>query len=304
MMAQRWTRIFVTVASVAGAWPAAAQQPLQPTLDRVKALYESAAYDEAIVVVDQIAQRGEQPTEGGSLPASVQRYRALCLLALNRASEADDVIERMVIADPASRPDPNDTPPRLLAAIERARTRVLPTVARKHYDNAKTYFDRKQHAEAAAEFARGIALLDDPALASSGAATGDLRTLAAGFLELSRVAIAIPIPAPEAIPRAAPGIYTDADSDVIPPVTISQDVPAWKLSPSDIIRQWSGSMTVLIDERGEVESAVIVKPMNTKNDKLLLDASKRWRYSPATKGGVPVKFRKTVNIQLSSAPPR
>ena len=245
---------------------------------------------------------------------TVERYLALCLLALNRASEAEQVIERMVMADVASRPDPNDTPPRLLSAIEQVRTRVLPVQAREHYDIARAYFERKQHADAAREFVRVIDLLDDPAFESWNANTKDLRPLAAGFLELSRAAIATPptpaptpAPAPVATPDtatpAAPTTYTGADTGVMLPIVIRQDLPPWRPERMEVaINNFSGLVSVVIDETGRVESAEVVKSINYKYNRLLLAAAKAWSYSPAKKDGVPVRFRKNIVIELSNRP--
>jgi hypothetical protein len=85
----------------------AAQQPAQPAIELVKTLYESAAHDEALGIVERLTQQtqeGAAPADGRLPSVTVERYRALCLLALNRASEAEQVIERMVMADVATRP--------------------------------------------------------------------------------------------------------------------------------------------------------------------------------------------------------
>jgi TonB family protein len=292
------------IAITATVVPVAEQQPAQPGIDLVKTLYESAAYDEALGIVEQLSQQSPGPAEGRLRSATVERYRALCLLALNRGSEAEQVIERMVMANVDSRPDPNDTPPRLVSAIEQVRTRVLPLQAREHYDIAKAYFDQKQHADAAREFARVIDLLDDPAFESWNATTRDLRPLATGFLELSRAAISKPMPtapaAPEPAPAAAPTTYSGTDTDVVQPVVIRQDVPPWIPPRMDVAVSFSGLMSIVIDEKGQVESADVVKSVNYKYDRLLIAASKRWSYSPATKDGLPVRFRKNIVIQLSN----
>jgi TonB family protein len=55
---------------------------------------------------------------------------------------------------------------------------------------------------------------------------------------------------------------------------------------------------VVIDESGAVESAFIADPITPVYDGLALRAARGWRYRPATVNGVPVKFRKIVQITV------
>jgi TonB family protein len=57
----------------------------------------------------------------------------------------------------------------------------------------------------------------------------------------------------------------------------------------------------VIDENGTVESATMVVAVASSYDKLVLAAVNKWQYQPATLNGVPVKFRKRVQINI--APP-
>ena len=68
------------------------------------------------------------------------------------------------------------------------------------------------------------------------------------------------------------------------------------------IKNFSGLVSVVIDEMGQVESAEVVKSITYKYDRLLLTAAKAWSYSPAKKDGVPVRFRKNIVIELSNRP--
>ena len=63
------------------------------TIDRVKDLYRSAAYEEALAVLDQMAKE-PAPTN----PVEAREYRLLCLIALERRTEARDAIASMVNA--------------------------------------------------------------------------------------------------------------------------------------------------------------------------------------------------------------
>jgi TonB family protein len=86
---------------------------------------------------------------------------------------------------------------------------------------------------------------------------------------------------------------------VIPPVAISQTIPAAVLSGK---RVWSGVVEVRIGDTGQVLSARMATPINAAYDKELLQAASSWRYRPALKDGVPVPYVKTINIQVDTRP--
>lgn len=295
---------FVLAATLRPAW---AQQRATPSsIDRVKKLYETAAYDEALGELDQIFQQDPAQVQTSQELRAVQQYRALCLLALGRTVEAEATIDRMIATDPDYQPDPNETAPRLVSMFYRARSRVVPMLARRQYESGRALYDRHQYAEAVAEFTSVIARLDgitvDP---STAAATSDLRMLASGFLELSRAALlparAIPatvMKAAEVAPAVVDRIWTDEDRDVIPPVNISQDLPKWIHQPFGVEGRFEGQVDVVVNEKGEVESVTLAKSIQPSYDDVALAAAKSWKYSPATRNGVPVKFRKSVGILL------
>ena len=95
---------------------------------------------------------------------------------------------------------------------------------------------------------------------------------------------------------APPAIYEAEDPDVTPPVTLNQDIPPLH---RPITAERSGVVVVVIDEAGKVESAVVAQSFDAYYDLLLLQTAKRWRYRPATRDGVPVKYRKAVQLTLS-----
>jgi TonB family protein len=54
----------------------------------------------------------------------------------------------------------------------------------------------------------------------------------------------------------------------------------------------------VIDEIGAVESAVMTSSVSQTYDAMVIAAAKAWRFKPATMNGMPVKFRKTVQITI------
>ena len=101
--------------------PASGQESLQGAKD----LYASAAYEDALAILSRL-QRGDGPVE-------VLQYRAFCLIALGRISEAEQAIESVVAADPRYVPSAVDVSPRIQEVFARTRKQLLPDIARQAY---------------------------------------------------------------------------------------------------------------------------------------------------------------------------
>jgi TonB family protein len=282
-----------------------AQTAGRDPLGAARDLYASARYDEALAVLnDMHAPDGSAPLDR----KSIEQYRSLCLLALGRGSEAESAIAAVITADPTYLPKEEEASPRVRAAFSDVRKRLLPQIATERYADAKSSFDKKMFAVAAQQFRNVLKLIDDPDM---GGREADLRTLAAGFLDLA-VAASAPAPEPPKPVVAAPvpvtaapapktdpmRIYSIADRDVTPPVIVRQDMPS--LSP--IIKMQAndrGVIEIVINEAGRVEAATVRQPVHPKYDSQLLSAVQNWRYSPATLNGQPVRYRKMIQINVS-----
>jgi TonB family protein len=55
---------------------------------------------------------------------------------------------------------------------------------------------------------------------------------------------------------------------------------------------------LVIDESGAVQEAVVKQGLNPAYDAMVIRATRTWRYAPAMKDGLPVKFRRTIIITL------
>jgi TonB family protein len=62
---------------------------------------------------------------------------------------------------------------------------------------------------------------------------------------------------------------------------------------------YQGHLRIVIDERGRVESAALVRPFLPGYDELLVEAARQWQFRPATKDGVPVRYAKIFTIDVS-----
>lgn len=294
-------KAYFAAALVAGTIFAPAYAGAQDSdLSAARDLYASAAYDDALAVLNRLRSSDHPATQS----RAIEQYRAFCLLALGRAADAEQAIEAVVAAEPSFQPGEGDVSPRIRLAFTSVRRRMLPSIIQQRYAAAKAAFDRKEFAAAADGFTQVLGALLDPDVAAEAKQPplSDLRTLAGGFQELAAKAAAPPPPpvVPAAAPApppppAAPRIFTGGETGVVPPAVVSQNLPPF---PGQVIIPRSGKLEVVIDESGGVESAIMTASVTQAYDMMVLAATKTWRYRPATLNGTPVKFRKTVQITV------
>ena len=292
------------------------------TLAAARDLYAAAAYEDALTILNQLSEATNGPDE----ERAIQQYRAFCLLALGRTADAEQAIAAVVAVQPRYQPGDADVSPRVRTTFAEVRRRVLPTVIQQQYATAKSSYDRKNYAEAAERFNYVLEVLNDAEVRTAAAQPplSDLRVLATGFRDLAVNAATPPPPPPPAkvepppptaapaptVPAAAaaasasasavpaaPRIYGAADRQVVPPVNIRQFLPPFPTSAS-IPKQAQGVLEVVIDETGAVEQASMRTPLNPAYDRQALAAARSWLYRPAMVNGVPVKYRKSVQINV------
>src|SRR5262245_19836227 len=88
------------------------------TLAQAKALYASAAYDEALAVLDRL-QTNAPPAD-----TSIAEYRVYCLLALNRRDEATKNIEGILKYNPLFVPSEDQASPRIQSVFRDVRRKA------------------------------------------------------------------------------------------------------------------------------------------------------------------------------------
>jgi hypothetical protein len=99
-------------------------------------------------------------------------------------------------------------------------------------------------------------------------------------------------------------IYSQEDRYVVAPVEVARKMPNWN-PPITVPRGvYQGQLEVVIDERGGIESAKILLSIAPGYDPLLLEATKKWKFRPATLNGEPVKYRRRYEIILHPELPR
>jgi hypothetical protein len=280
----------------------------QVSFVKAKELYSSANYDEALAMLNTLSTRGDAAEDA----AAVAMYRVLCLVAVGRSAEVDAAIDRLVSQHPLYRPPSDELSPRMRTAISSARVKTLPMMVQRRYEESKTAYDRGDFAASSVGFKWVLSALADPDISylSGQPPLADLKTLAAGFIDLSEKALAPP-PAPMTPPAAvviAPPptptrdlsrIFSTDDSDVVAPVTIQQRMPSF---PGALTATMAGVLEVVVNAAGGVESLRLMEPVHPRYDPILLSTAKKWQYQPARIDGVPVRYLKRIQISLTPAP--
>jgi len=90
-------------------------------------------------------------------------------------------------------------------------------------------------------------------------------------------------------------IYTSVD---VNPVPVKTPPPNY---PSEMKRAGVGgivAVTIVINEKGTVDSARVAKSSNPAFEPPALEAVKKWVFKPAKKDGAPVKTRVTIPIRF------
>jgi len=279
-------------------------------LATARQLYADAAYEDALSMLNRLRASDTSSSD----KRAIEQYRAFCLLALGRTTDAERAIEAVVSAEPSYQPSESEVSPRLRTAFSDVRKRMLPGIIQDQYARGKAAFDQKNFEVAAGAFREMLTTMADPAVGAlaSQPPLSDLKTLASGFYDLSAAAVAPP-PKPAAPPAPTPPpvvamtpptttppavsrIYSSTDPEVQPPSAIKQSLPEYDRRLG--APRGTASLEIVIDERGNVELAIMRGSINPKYDEMALSEARTWRYRPAVRLGVPVKFSKSIAINV------
>ena len=311
---------------------AAAQESARDPLSAAKELYASAAYEDALTALTDIADKSPSPDAA----RQVDEYRAFCLYALGRTREAESVAETMIRREPLVRLDSADVSPRIESMFSDVRKRLLPSLIRERFRVARSAVDQKNYGKAEAPLTEArLMIVEAEKLEIKDDGLGDLSVLVDGFLQLIRstteqqaapkqapVVAAAPqpsapvaappqLPAPEPPAKTTPSspqspvsantgqrVYSLDDEDVTPPVAIDQRMPAIPMEMSMMVKalHTTGVLDVVIDEKGDVVDATIRRSVTVGFDSAVLRSARRWKYRPATRNGMAVRYLKTIAL--------
>jgi hypothetical protein len=276
----------------------------QDSLNAAKELYASAAFEDALSVLSRLDSGTANAPE---IDRQIDEYRAFCLYALGRTAEAESILESIIRKEPMTRLDAADASPRIETMFTNVRKRLLPSLIRERFQAIRGALNKNDFGSAEPHLAEARLMITEAEnLGVKDEGLADLGVLVDGFLQIIRSTVderpqPEPLPAPPE-PGGEP-IYSVADEGVSPPVTLNQHVPPMTQEMLQISRslRTNGILDIVIDENGSVVETIVRRSVIPSFDTLLVRAAARyWKYQPAMKDGVPVRYVKTLVI----VPPR
>jgi TonB family protein len=290
--------LFIVVVLLSAPWLSAAAAA-QNDLGEAKAKYEEAAYEDALTTLTKASASTTADR------VQLEQYRALCLIALGRISEAERAVAALVDADPTYVLPSSVASPRVLAMVAEIRRKELPGVARRVLDSGRAAYEAKDIPRAQRQFDLLLKLLDDPIM-EGRPEREDLLAVARGF---STLLVAAPAPRPPAAeterpaappaaaaatPPAAPAVST-----FVPAAEMQASLPIWTPpNPSVAKIEYNGAVKVRIGADGRVKAATIDRPTHPAYDTALLNTARSWLYKPAMQNGTPIESERVIAVRL------
>jgi TonB family protein len=194
----------------------------QESLVHAKGLYDSASYSEALSALNQVPSTADV--------VEVEKYRALCLLALNRPKDAEQSLERLAMARPLFTLDGADASPKLVSMFQDVRKRTMPEASKQAYQRARSTYEKGDMAEAAQQF-RDVLKMVDVTSPENAAMMDDLKMISAGFLKLAEAALAAKA---EVRASAAPSAAPVTERAVPPAIAEKPAAPAATTSTTQL----------------------------------------------------------------------
>ena len=290
--------LFIVVVLLSAPWLSAAAAA-QNDLGEAKAKYEEAAYEDALTTLTKASASTTADR------VQLEQYRALCLIALGRISEAERAVAALVDADPTYLPPSSVASPRVLAMVAEIRRKELPGVARRVLDSGRAAYEAKDIPRAQRQFDLLLKLLDDPIM-EGRPEREDLLAVARGFSTLLVAAPAPRPPAAETERPAAPPAAAAATLPAIPAVStfvpasvIQESLPIWTPpNPAVARNEYNGAVKVRIGADGRVKAATIDRPTHPAYDTALLNTARSWLYKPAMQNGTPIESERVIAVRL------
>jgi hypothetical protein len=176
-------------------------------------------------------------------------------------------------------------------AAEKPTPKTVPTTSSRARGNTPTSTAPSGASPLPARTLPGIATRSTAG--SSGAASApvlDLSALRPPDAGRPESPLAAPIAAPPAETVDPEAIYTSADEGISPPKMLYPQLP-----PPPLVISGSNDnvnvMEIVIGGDGSVERVKLVSPPRRLTDMMLLSGAKSWRFAPASKNGLPVRYR-------------
>jgi tetratricopeptide (TPR) repeat protein len=308
--------------------------PAQESLTSAKDLYASAAYEDALSALTRLHDSAATGAPIAAQIDQYRAFCLFALGRTAEAQSvaesliAKDPLLRLDDGDASPRIVAMfaDVRKRLLPGLARDQYRAArASLDRKDFASAEAQLTRTRRM-----------LDEEQNIGSSDETVADLRVLVDGFIELTRSAearatdqraqasatspsaagpsvaslsAATPSTAGSALAAPArgasapntpaqPQLYDSSALDVVAPVALHQAMPSIPPGLTTMMStvHKSGMLDIIVDQQGNVERAVMRERVHPIFDTLVLDAAQNWKYRPAMKDGVAVRYLKTIAI--------
>lgn len=231
---------------------------------------------------ESIADRSRTPAAPPVGAATTPAREPERLPAGANGTSAATEFDALLLANPLYEPKASDLAPESLSAFRNSQKLLLPLLAQRGYDRAKSALAAGDVDRAMAAARETAAILERPAAAPAAHLRDDVQRL----LEEAGTARA----------TADEIVYTRGDPGVVAPRPISRQFPA--TTPNGVPPHRVGTLEMIVGKDGTVEFVKLHTPLNRYHERMIVSAAKAWLYRPATKAGRPVRYRLTVTINL------
>jgi TonB family protein len=267
-----------------GAVLAAQSQPLVEALR----LYWNGEY---AATLEQLAPEAITTFELGE-QVEAHKYRASSLIALGRTDDARAEFTELLAIDPGHALDPAVAPPKVIEQFEQSRS----AFKTESFERGKELYEKGEYVDA------DKALADALAIDSGFQLAGEYRKLCQAHIDLDAQAAKLN-PAPVAV-QTAPGpdpeeerIYS-LTSDMVQPELERRVNPRYP----ELDRKWGNGgrviLNLLIDKKGDVKEANILRSVNARIDAAAVRAARAWKYRPARREGKAVSVYKVAVLDF------
>jgi hypothetical protein len=231
-----------------------------------------------------VATPAPTPPSTNESPVELIR-RASALFSEGKSADAGIVLDLLVMTAPLYQPGPNELTAVGFDALRASQRQLLPSIAARELDRATAALNSGDLDRAVTLSASVSALLDrfDPDSAYP------LRSKLQQLLRRTEATR-------NAIENA---VYGATDGDVTPPQPLSRQFPEGV--PTGIPAARIGTLELIVGKKGDVEFVKLHTPMNRYHERMIVSAVKAWRYTPALRGGKPVRFKLTISVNLPEA---
>jgi hypothetical protein len=205
----------------------------------------------------------------------------MALVQAGKPLEAEIAFDALVLNNPFYEPTRSELTPQAFAAFQASRRSLLPAVATRDLGRARAALQE-------GDLDRALAMATDvERLLNRG-----------GFEEPVDIRRQLRALVDEIDVRANAGdvIYTSADAGIVPPRALSRQFPL--NPPAGVAADRVGVLELVVGKQGDVELVRLHTPLNRYHERMVVSAAKAWRYRPARKDGVPVRYRLAVTVNL------